>query len=182
MWFWGKQRAMWLRTWRIWSAEPSTRIPSNKVTNETVNCTQLPMLIYQTATIAVLMKYKKLSMLFHVGMNVGGTAEKITSQDICDYNLPLSTVYMLNRWSLYHPSSRYLYLFGGNTWSLKTFYSKHCLLPMIFVLTFSSLDLEFIYPAVSSCSLHLQRCFWCYEEKHTRIIESGIFLFLLESG
>lgn len=47
--------------------------------------------------LAVLMKYKKLSLLFHVGMNVGSTTEKITSQDICDYNLPLSTVYMLNR-------------------------------------------------------------------------------------
>lgn len=47
--------------------------------------------------LAVLMKYKMLSLLFHVGMNVGSTAEKITSQDICDYNLPLSTVYMFNR-------------------------------------------------------------------------------------
>lgn len=44
--------------------------------------------------LAVLMM---LSLLFHVGMNVGSTAEKITSQDICDYNLPLSTVYMFNR-------------------------------------------------------------------------------------
>lgn len=125
--------------------------------------------IRQQLHVAVLMKFKMLSLLFHVGMNVGSTAEKITSQDICDHNLPLSTVYMFNRWSLYHPSSRYLYLFGGNTWSLKTFYSKHCLLPWIFVLTFSSLDLEFIYPAVSSCSSHLQRCFWCYEERHTCI-------------
>lgn len=47
--------------------------------------------------LAVLLKYKMLYLLFHVGMNVGSTAEKITSQDICDYNLPLSTVYMLNR-------------------------------------------------------------------------------------
>lgn len=79
------------------------------------------------------MKYKKLSLLFHVGMNVGSTAEKITSQDICDYNLPLSTVYMLNRWSLYHPSSRYRYLFGGNTWSLKTLLATNDLCPDIFL-------------------------------------------------
>lgn len=46
--------------------------------------------------LAVLLKYKMLYLLFHVGMNVGSTAEKITSQDICDYNLPLSTVYMFN--------------------------------------------------------------------------------------
>lgn len=50
--------------------------------------------IRQQLHVAVLMKFKMLSLLFHVGMNVGSTAEKITSQDICDYNLPLSTVYM----------------------------------------------------------------------------------------
>lgn len=38
--------------------------------------------IRQQLHVAVLMKYKMLSLLFHVAMNVGSTAEKITSQDI----------------------------------------------------------------------------------------------------
>lgn len=82
--------------------------------------------IRQQLHVAVLMKFKMLSLLFHVGMNVGSTAEKITSQDICYYNLPLSTVCicicLIIDLCIIHRSSRYLYLFGGNTWSLKTFH------------------------------------------------------------